>query len=53
MGTKAPEKAPVKATAAPEPPGHRVRGGGGQFETSPDTTDFAKFEKMAKKAAAG
>lgn len=53
-GAKVPETKPaVKATEAPEPPGHRVRGGSGQFETSPDTTDFAKFEKLAKKAAAG
>lgn len=36
-----------KATEAPEPAKHRLRGGGGQFEAGADTTDFAAFERKA------
>jgi len=38
---------PVTVTNAPEPPKQRMRGGSGQFGVSPDTTDFAAFEKLA------
>lgn len=36
---------PKTATDAPEPP-PRARGAGGQFKVSPDTEDFAAFEKQ-------
>lgn len=37
---------PKTATDAPEPP-PQARGTGGRFQPSPDTTDFAAFEKLA------
>ncbi len=41
-----PPPAPVKTVSnAPEPPGHMSRGAGGKFTVSPDTDDFAAFEK--------
>ncbi len=38
-----------KLTQAPEPAEHRSRGANGQFETRPDTEDFAAFERMANR----
>lgn len=40
-----------KVTSAPEPPEHKSRGANGQFETRPDTDDFAAFERLAKRSA--
>lgn len=37
----------IKTSNAPEPPKQRARGGSGQLGVSPDTTDFAAFEKLA------
>jgi hypothetical protein len=47
------QKTAVKPTNAPEPPKHNVRGTSGKFETDPATTDFAAFERKAKREAAG
>lgn len=44
-GTAAPAAKSVAVTNAPEPPKERARGGGGQFEVSGDTSDFAAFER--------
>lgn len=41
------DEAPVRPTGAPPPPKGGARGAGGKFVTSPDTDDFAAFEKMA------
>ena len=46
-GTKAPTKAGIRTSNAPDPPKQRARGGSGQLGTPPDTTDFAAFEKLA------
>lgn len=40
---------PKRVTSAPDP-APKARGGGGQFSVSPDTTDFAAFERLAAKA---
>lgn len=48
-GAKAPEQRKVSVTNAPEPPEQRARGGSGQFQPNPATTDFASFERLAAK----
>lgn len=40
----------VQAPKAPPPPETKVRGAGGKFSVSADTTDFAAFESMANAA---
>jgi hypothetical protein len=37
----------TKVTQAPPPPANRARGQGGKAQPSPDTNDFAAFERMA------
>lgn len=47
----APAAPPVnRVTKAPDP-APKARGSGGQFAVTPDTTDFAAFERLAAKAA--
>ena len=41
---------PAKMTQAPPVPERRVRGNGNPNPVSPDTTDFAAFERLAKQA---
>lgn len=42
-----PPRKPSKATKAPPAPKYNGKGTGGSTRTSPDTTDFSKFEQMA------
>lgn len=43
--SKQDKPAAVTSTNAPEPPAHRVKGGNGQYKSSPDTDDLAAFER--------
>jgi hypothetical protein len=47
------QRAPERETQAPPPPQYRARGNSQPQEPSPDTTDFAAFERMAMNSMNG